>query len=299
MVVCELIFRKDIKVIDMRKRISDQNVFPDFSLVEEYQKLYMLFFDKGAFGTIHSYLSSRSNPCLSYCDCLQSLFLKWNLRGSFTTLEEMVTSLRITEKDFEDDINEDRVLDYIQFIINAVIFVEGEVRTGEYRLYRATDAIFNAIKDNCQYLLGKLGAEFRQEGTELYIVYKNDIASAVIMNNPDIEISITEYLKVDNRGDLVRKGEILCTLAKKLETVESKLKGTEFKQLCTDTTRLLNNIGARHALNPKDSIEAQYLDMSAEELETWYDKTYQMLLACFAVLPYINFKKTIADMRKT
>ena len=34
---------------------------------------------------------------------------------------------------------------------------------------------------------------------------------------PEIESGLAEYKKIDNRGDLNRKGEILCTLFKRLE----------------------------------------------------------------------------------
>lgn len=102
----------------------------------------------------------------------------------------------------------------------------------------------------------------------------------------DLSGSIMEYPKIDNRGDLQRKGEILCTLAKKLEPLESKFKGTAFATLCTDTTMLFNNIGARHAWKPEHSVSSQFMAMNETELEGWYDNAFKMFLACMSVLPY-------------
>lgn len=54
----------------------------------------------------------------------------------------------------------------------------------------------------------------------------------------DVELlpSITEYQKIDSRGDYIHKAEILCSLYKRLEPYESKLKKGGFDKLCSDTT---------------------------------------------------------------
>ncbi len=140
----------------MRKRISDKNIFPCFSLEAEYQKLHQLFLDHVAFGRILG-ISSRSRPCLSYNNCLQAMFLDWKLRGSFTCIEEMLSSLEIGEVDFDMNTTEERLLDYIQFILNAVIFVDEMENTKQYMVYKANDAICNAIRKtdtgNCKRYL--------------------------------------------------------------------------------------------------------------------------------------------------
>ena len=133
-------------------------------------------------------------------------------------------------------------------------------------------------------------------GVSRYI-YKDDVATAVSVQRQDLKASITDYLKIDNRGDLQRKGEILCTLAKKLEPHEKSLINSEFKQLCSDTTFLLNNIGARHYPDPKNKIKAQFAAMKNEELEQWYDRAFQMFLACMTAFPYLNYEKDIKALR--
>ena len=130
----------------MRQRISDKNIFPAFFLETEYKKLYSLFFDRSEFGLLGGPLGdTRMRPSLSYNDCLMNMFLDWKLRGSFTSLEEMLFGLEISEDDFEKSCTEDHLLDYIQFIVNAMIFVRVEVKSRKYRIYQASDSIFNAI----------------------------------------------------------------------------------------------------------------------------------------------------------
>lgn len=133
---------------------------------------------------------------------------------------------------------------------------------------------------------------------ELYIVYKNDVASAISIQNSDLEDSIVDYLKIDNRHDIRRKGEIICTLAKKLESVEDSFKGNEFNTLWNDTTFLFNNIGARHNLDPNNKKNAIFLNLSDEEIERWYDHSFEMFLACIATLPYIGFKGEIKRFKR-
>lgn len=283
----------------MRQRISDKNIFPVFSLKTEYNKLHDLFFDRSEFGLLGGLLGDtrRMHPSLSYNDCLKNVFLNWGLRGSFTSLEEMLYGLEISEDDFEKSCTEDRLLDYIQFIINAMIFIRVEAKSRKYRIYQASDSIFNAIIENSRLILTRLGAEIIDEDDEIFIAYKDDAATAVGIVHTDIKGSLIEYLKIDNRGDLQKKGEVLCTLAKKLEPLESKFKGTEFALLCSDTTMLLNKIGARHAVNENDRIEAKFGSMNEVELEKWYDRTFQMFLACIAVQPYLEYKNEIKGIK--
>ena len=276
----------------MRQRISQKNVFPVFDIATEYKKLQNLFFDRSAFGKIFPY--GRSAPCLSYNDCLKEVFLNWELRGTFTSIEEMLLGLKISDDDFSANPSEERLLDYIQYITNAASFLISILKRKEYNVYFSrAETIFNAIADNSHFLLSRLGAEMVSSPGEIWIIYKDDVASCVAEQNEDIKESIIEYLKIDNRGNLQRKGELLCTFAKKLEPHEGKLNSTEFKTLCSNTTELLNKIGARHALNDKDRIEKKVLRMGLVDQEKWYDYTFQMFLACMAVIPYIDIKGEI------
>ena len=279
----------------MRQRISQKNVFPVFDLEAEYRKLQNLFFDSSAFGHIFHYGQSR--PCLSFFDCLQKMFLDWNLRGSFTSAEEMMTGLEIGEKDFQRDMTEEHLLDYIQFISNAALFVSIDCKRYDY--YRASaETLLNAILDHSRLILNRLGAEMNLCDEEVVVFYKDDVASAVAEQNEDLNPNIMEYLKIDNRGNLQRKGELLCTFYKELEPYESAFKGTELKTLYSDTDMLFNKIGARHALKEKDCVEKKIMDMGRREQEMWYDRAFQMFLTCMAAVPYLEYKSEIRALRK-
>lgn len=128
-------------------------------------------------------------------------------------------------------------------------------------------------------------------------VYKDDIAIAVSNEFPKMKASITEYQKIDSRGDLTRKTEVLCTLAKRLEPFEKALGDAGFKSLCTDTTFLLNKV-ARHELKDKDKVDAKFKAMDDKTLEEWCDRTFKHFLGCMAVVPYVEMRHEINVLKK-
>lgn len=130
------------------------------------------------------------------------------------------------------------------------------------------------------------------------MAYDDDLASVVAEEFPDVSYSISEYKRIDYAGDLRRKGEVLCTLFKKLESVEKNFKGTIFENLCSDTTFLFDKAGIRH-WTEKDRIASKTFEkMEPMELETWYDKAYIMLLSCLVASQYLTIKKEVAEIKR-
>ena len=278
----------------MRTRISEQNFFPNFSARKEYEKLYSLFCNRNAFQA--SPFADPPDEFYSFSQLLNKSFLRWNLRGTFTSLNEMLDSLCISERFFDGSISDDRFLDFIQFILNALEFVV-QVYKRNNDIYCNDSMIEATIKEQCALLLDRFHAEVKKDHSELYVVYKNDAASALSIQQPKLKISIIDYLKIDNRDDLKRKSEILCSLAKDLEPHEKSLERNGFRQLCSDTTLLLNVSGIRHDLNPQKKLEAKFLKMSEQDRIKWCDRTFQMILACMAVLPYLDYKDEITSIK--
>lgn len=275
-------------------KISERNVFPSFSSHEEYLKLKNLFCDKGAYYTEEAFHYVH----YSLYDILRNSFLKWPLRGSITSLEEMLKSFQIRDEDFNHDSSEERLLDYIQLILNAIQFFNtSNILIVSYHCNQGR-IIQKAIAQNCALILEKLNAEVIETDSELYIAYKDAVAAAVSIQQPELAPCIIEYQKINNRDDLARKGEVLCSLAKILEPNEQMLNDNGYRQLCKDATFLLNKTGARHALDPNDGIEAQFLAMEDQERIKWYDRAFKTVLTCMAVLPYLDFREEIKDIKR-
>lgn len=281
----------------MRTKISDGNIFPVFDLEIEYKKIRTLCLKEGVFGRYMNNARLRSHPSLSYRDLLQEVFLKWHLRGSYTSLDEMLKTSGISEEEFANEVTEEKVLDYIQFTINAVSFLDKIADNDEYSVYKISDDVGNAIKKNCKYVAENLNAEIKKRRNEFFLIYKDDIATAVSIEAPELKESIIEYQKHATKGNLTRKKEILCTLYKRLEFYEKRFKNTSFSNMFSDTKYIFNKV-ARHEYKESDHDSAKFKAMDEITLEEWCNRAFQMFLGCMAVLPCIDIEKEIKKIKK-
>ena len=199
------------------------------------------------------------------------------------------------------NLKEDIILDFLQYVANCVYQVDNIFKGYHHYNLTLTDPKYiNTIFDNVEALLTHLGAKlsFDRINEEFFICYDNEISDSISIQQPDIEYSLLEYLKIDNRNDLQRKGEILCTLYKKLESVSDKFKGTEFANLKSDTTFLFNKTGIRHWVEEDKLSVETFEKMDEIEKTLWYDRTYNLFLSCMAVLPYLEIKEEINKIKK-
>ena len=85
------------------------------------------------------------------------------------------------------------------------------------------------------------------------------------------------------RGNLQEKKSTILKLAELMEAKRDELSKVDSK-FCSDIFYLFNNLNIRHN-NVDPSIAGKFkkavADMSLEELEHWYDETYQMCLLAF------------------
>ena len=94
------------------------------------------------------------------------------------------------------------------------------------------------------------------------------------------------------KGNLQEKKNIILKLAELLEAKRSELSIVD-KDFSSDLFYLFNNLNLRHN-NIEPSIKGKFkqavADMSSEELEYWYDETYQMCLLAFLRLEQADQK---------
>lgn len=285
----------------MRKRISESNIFPTFDLFEEYKKIEYLISEKQIIGTYNQF-GRRLRPQFTLEEYVDQLyFTNWSLRGTFLSTDEMRAGLGIAKESLAaDSVDESIILDFCQYAANINMRAMLTLENCSVA-YISDRSHFKMIVDNMSFLVDRLGAHFLtdKKTQEVCIAYNDELSSVVAKDFPEIENSLAEYKKIDNRGDLKRKGEILCTLFKRLEAEESKFKGTTYKNICDDTTFLFNKIGARHWVD-KDRIASKtFMTMSMEELEAWYDRTYDMFLSCMVISRYLEIKKDIDAIKQT
>lgn len=284
----------------MRRRISESNIFPKFDLFEECKKINCLISGEQIIGTYNSF-GEKVVIYFTLEEYVNQLyFTGWNLRGTFLSIDEMRDGLGITKEIFESErISEDTALDFCQYAANINMRVKDTISKCRIAYIRDENYL-KMIDDNLTFLLERLGAHFMidPKTREIFIVYNDELSSVVASDFPEIKHSLAEYKKIDNRGDLKRKGEILCTFFKRLEMEEAKLKGTSYKGLYENTTFLFNTIGARHWVEEDKVASKTFMLMSPAELEKWYDKTFDMFLSCMVISRYLAIKGEIEAIRR-
>ncbi|MDR0999948.1 MAG: hypothetical protein LBL96_03965 [Clostridiales bacterium] len=284
----------------MRKRISEQNTFPNFNLFNEYQKIERYLSDINVVDVKNIWLTGEVYyTCLGTIEALAALkFLTWNLRGTFLSIEEMRCGLGIDKQTLNNkEIKPDKILDYLQFAINCLHRAVEIVEESEGKYIFQNNDYIPALHENIQQLLSVLNArcelEENADGTqEAVVIYNNSLADEVAEKHPDVTRSIYEYRHIDNRGNLQRKGEILCTLAKDIEPHVKTLKDSIYGSLIKDTEFLWNSIGARHNIE-LDKGNSVFAHMNEEELETWYDKAFELYLLSKYAIPSLDIMREI------
>ena len=222
------------------------------------------------------------------------MFVNYPYAGTFINIQDMRISLGVSENDIaNNDINV--LLDYFEFMFNIMCYF-----IDNYRKFEAevdSDYI-RKICGNIKTVLAQLNYKLEEKDGYFFIVEKDAAATAAADIYEDVADRVIEYRRYGLKGNIERKCEILNTLAKKFEAIRPELKANNFSEIEDKTGRMLNNLDIRHnntsGKNEKDIVK----QMSDEELEQWYDKTYDLLLMCFMFHNYLSFKDEIKDLNK-
>lgn len=141
-------------------------------------------------------------------------------------------------------------------------------------------------------------ANFFEDEEKVLLVEKNAAATAVAETmEPSISYKVIEYNHFLLKGKIEEKRNILLALADKFEPIRPELKKVNSK-LESNIGYLLNKMNIRH--NNKDGKMAggYVANLSSEELEKWYDETYQMLLLAFLEKENVERNQKIDELKK-
>ena len=115
--------------------------------------------------------------------------------------------------------------------------------------------------------------------------------------DPNTAYAVIEYNHHLLKGDIAEKQRRLKLLADKFEPIRGELKKVD-KDLESNTGDLLNKMNIRHNnMEGKNAIE-YVKNLTDEQLEEWYDETYQMLLLCFLEYENIERNKKISELKQ-
>lgn len=137
-------------------------------------------------------------------------------------------------------------------------------------------------------------------GVTIFVPKDQAAISVAEIVDPRFSYKVLEYNHHSMKGDLEKKKAVLLVLADKLEPQRSKLKQIN-ATLESDLFYLFNNVNLRH--NNSDPNGKNFIPfvaaMKADELEAWFDDTYQMCLLAFLELDHLERKERIKQLKNS
>lgn len=160
------------------------------------------------------------------------------------------------------------------------------------------ESILYKVIKNIEEILEELNYSIEKIEDRYVIVEKDAVLTSIAEKNLNICSDVIEYRRFNLKGDIETKKAIILKLADKIEPLKIKFKGNNYNSLMDDVQMLLNNLNLRHNnLNGKNKKEI-IVKMSDEELEIWYDRVYDMILAVLQIDDYLDNSNEIEKLKK-
>ena len=268
--------------------MSRRNIFEILNEKEsiscQINKIEMLLSD--------AYVGSESPEDIVDMECMR----EWKARGRYTSCEEIRKRLQITYEQLNRDLSEEKILFYLEYVSNIIWLCNEKYLEGS----EDYNDEYQYLQENVISILDDLGYETRvfEDKEKVILVEKNAAMTAVAeVVDSNTAYAVIEYNHHLLKGDIAEKQRILKLLADKFEPMRGELKKVN-KELESNTGYLLNKMNIRHNnMEGKNAIE-YVKNLTNEELEEWYDETYQMLLLCFLEYENIERNRKISEIKK-
>ena len=177
---------------------------------------------------------------------------------------------------------------FAQILKEAKIDIKSEYQKLYGMLYDRSIQVSNTKRISAYDELSDYFLGFYFRGTCLSIEEFNNVNGF----HKEISYKMISYNHHSMRGKLQEKKNTILKLAELLEAKRTELAKVD-SRFCSDIFYLFNNLNIRHN-NVDPSINGKFkqavADMPPEELEHWYDETYQMCLLAFLRLEQADRK---------
>lgn len=216
----------------------------------------------------------------------------WKQRKNCITCNDMRSTLKIPDFHYVDHYTEDDILIYLEYVEN-ILFLCEEWRNRHLEIQVMDE--YGMLMQNIEAVLNTLNLEVIcfKENQQVFLKEKNSSVNMVLETlEDDMAVEVVRYKHHTLKGNLPEKRKILAYLGLQFEKMRKSLKGMQCN-VESDTGFLLNTF-IRHNNDDKEFI----LKLSDEELEDWYDKTYELVLICFMQNRYLDLKKDISVLKQ-
>ena len=262
-----------------RKNFADVLREERIDIWEEYLKLFRMFYTEGGNGL--------RIVCEDY-------FLNYHFRGICLDLDEFEEKYDYRFTTYKPVFNMDYFIRFCEFTYNLALYL-----ITSNSLYRRFKELYLKQIDLIIEKIGYMKSQDKEMKVFIFIPKCQEAIAVSEIIDPSVSYKTIEYNHHSMKGDLKRKKDTILKFADLLEARRQELKSvsSSLEQLVFS---LFNNINIRH--NNSDPQSGKYhkfvAAMSDEELENWYDETYQLCLMCFLEMDNVERKRKIRELNE-
>lgn len=207
-----------------------------------------------------------------------NLFFTWKQRYSCLSTNDFKQKLKLN---FTSKRKLSNKILCIEYICNMLELINTKLFSPTFQ----KDKNCVILEKNIEIFLEHINYEkllFKEE-EKVILVPKDPAATAVAeISSKDIAFAILKYHHASLKGKIDEKRKLLLSIANEYEVLLNKpIEG--FKGYFDKATNMLNNMNIRHNNKSGKNKKELIVQMSDEELESWYDELYQLLLFCVLI----------------
>ena len=262
------------------KRITFSQVLKNakIDIKKEYSRLYCMFYGK----------TEDSNSVEKICD---ENFDFIPFKDTCTSLMDFNETYEFNFVEQPSDFDENYLILFCEYSYNL-----SKYNCGRCFSFDNQDIVRDYIIQ-VRKVIEKIGyMENDANGITEFVPRDQAAISVAEIVEPTLSYRVIEYNHHSMKGDLDKKRSVILALANKLEAEKEKLRQIN-KTLEKDLAYLFNNVNIRHNNIDGEKTNNIASMMGEEEIEQWYDDTYQMCLLAFLELEHMGRKKRIDELK--
>lgn len=281
----------------MRRNFAQCIREAELSPLKEYQKLYDMLFEPT--------FKQENGAKLSIHDVLGQHFKYMWFHGTCFSLDEFDQQSGFEFSRDPDNFSVNHICCICEYLWNMLMGYDSALASQGYGYGIFANRIIdiNYCQLHIREVMEKLGYTLADEYGFTIFVPKNAVADSVAGAKAvpsEVGKKIISYNHYSMNGDIQEKKTTLLQLADLLEPKRKDLDKAD-KVFSSDLFYLFNNLNLRHNnIDPasKGKYKKAVAEMSATELEHWYDETYQMCLLAFMQLEQAERKAKFDELKK-
>lgn len=223
------------------------------------------------------------------------IFLDVPFRKTCLSIEDFDSTygFHFVEKPYKFDLN--YLLSFCEYTYNFVIWMSCESNLFRYGNRQKSQFYIDQVRR----VIESIGYMPLIQGYVTTFIPKMPEAITVSeIVSPEISYKVLEYNHYTMKGDIARKRETLRILADQLEPKRAELT-TINRELESNVFFMFNNMNIRHnnCTEGDKNYKEVVAKMTQDELESWYDETYQLCLLAFLELDNVERTKKVSELK--